>query len=184
LGFTFLLAIIAIYLVLAAQFESFVHPFTIMLALPLATFGALAALNVLGMNLNVYAFIGFIMLMAMVTKNSILLVDCINQLRAEGAELHPAICRAGRLRLRPILMTAVATILGTLPIALGIGAGAEGRRPLGVAVVAGMTTSTLLTLVVIPVVYSMLDDAAGMLRRRRAAARTHAAGAVEGAARP
>ncbi len=167
LGFTFLLAIVAIYLVLAAQFESFIHPFTIMLALPLATFGALAGLKLLGMNLNVYAFIGFIMLMAMVTKNSILLVDCINQLRAGGMEMREAICRAGRLRLRPILMTAVSTVFGTLPIAIGLGAGAEGRRPLGVAVVAGMTTSTLLTLVVIPVVYSMLDDAVAAVRRRR-----------------
>ena len=111
------------------------------------------------MTLNVYSFIGIIMLMGLVTKNSILLVDYINVLRTRGVETREAILEAGRIRLRPILMTALSTIFGILPIALGTGAGAETRRPLGVAVVAGMTTSTLLTLVVVPVFYSMIDRA-------------------------
>jgi hydrophobe/amphiphile efflux-1 (HAE1) family protein len=170
LASTFLLAIVAIYLVLAAQFESFVHPFTIMLALPLAAFGALAGLNLFGMNLSVYSYIGLIMLMGLVTKNSILLVDYINLLRARDVAVHEAIAQAGRTRLRPILMTAVSTIFGILPIALALGAGSEGRRPLGVAVVSGMLTSTLLTLIVVPVFYSLLHDAGARLRRRKAAA--------------
>jgi multidrug efflux pump len=167
LGFTFVLALVAIYLVLAAQFESFVHPFTIMLALPLATFGALAGLYVFGMNLSVYGYIGLIMLMGLVTKNSILLVDYANQQCEGGATIRDAMLGAARTRLRPIMMTAVSTIFGVLPIALGFGAGAEGRRPLGVAVVVGMTTSTVLTLVVVPVVYTLLSDAGAWLRARR-----------------
>ena len=166
LGFTFVLAVVVIYLVLAAQFESFVHPFTIMLALPLATIGALAGLYFLGMTLSVYGYIGLIMLMGLVTKNSILLVDYANQVRASSSA-RDAMVRAGRVRLRPILMTALSTIVGMMPIALGFGPGAESRRPLGVAVVVGMTTSTLLTLVVVPVVYTLLSDAGAWLRARR-----------------
>jgi len=181
LAFTFLLAVIAIYLILAAQFESFVHPLTIMLALPLATVGALAGLYLLGMTLSVYGYIGLIMLMGLVTKNSILLVDYANQRLASGITAAEAMAVAGKTRLRPILMTAVSTIVGVLPIALGLGAGAESRRPLGVAVVFGMTTSTLLTLVVIPVVYTLLSDA-GAWRRRRAARRREAARYAEGRA--
>ncbi len=173
LAFTFLLAITSIYLVLAAQFESFVHPLTIMLALPLATLGALAGLNLMDMNLSVYAYIGIIMLMGLVTKNSILLVDYTNQLRDSGVDTRTAILEAGRTRLRPILMTAVSTIFGILPIAIGLGPGAEGRRPLGVAVVAGMTTSTVLTLFVVPVVYTMVDDVRARVRLHRE--RRHAA---------
>ncbi|MFQ5352663.1 MAG: efflux RND transporter permease subunit, partial [Candidatus Binatia bacterium] len=168
-AFTFVLAIIAIYLVLAAQFESFVHPITIMLALPLATFGALAGLVVFGMPLSVYSYIGLIMLMGLVTKNSILLVDYINILRRRGIDTREAILLSGRTRLRPILMTAISTIFGILPIALGVGSGAEGRRPLGVAVVVGLTTSTILTLVVVPVVYSLIDELRGNLDKHRQA---------------
>jgi multidrug efflux pump len=164
--FTFALAVAAVYLVLAAQFESFVHPATILLALPLAIFGAFLALTVAGMTLNVYSAIGIVMLLGLVTKNSILLVDCANQERAAGASAREAMLRAGALRLRPILMTAVSTLLGILPVAVGLGAGAESRRPLGVAVVGGMTTSTLLTLIVVPVVYTLVDDAIARLRRR------------------
>jgi multidrug efflux pump len=167
LAATFLLALFSIYLVLAAQFESFIHPFTIMLALPLAAFGALAGLNLFGMTLSVYSYIGLIMLMGLVTKNSILLVDYINILRERGVETREAIVQAGRTRLRPILMTAVSTIIGILPIALALGAGAEGRRPLGVAVVSGMVTSTMLTLLVVPVVYSMLNDTRARITRRK-----------------
>ncbi len=167
LAFTFVLAVVVIYLVLAAQFESFVHPFTIMLALPLATIGALAGLYLFGMTLSVYGYIGLIMLMGLVTKNSILLVDYAQQVRGSSGSAREAMVRAGRTRLRPILMTALSTIVGMLPIALGFGPGAESRRPLGVAVVAGMTTSTLLTLVVVPVVYTLLNDAGVWLALRR-----------------
>ena len=180
LSATFLLALIAIYLVLAAQFESFVHPLTIMLALPLATLGALSGLLLFGMTLNVYSFIGVIMLMGLVTKNSILLVDFINLAKARGAATRDAILEAGQTRLRPILMTAISTIFGILPIALGLGAGSESRRPLGVAVVAGMTASTLLTLLVVPVVYSMIDDARAWIARRR----SERAGAISETPRP
>ncbi|MFP6598927.1 MAG: efflux RND transporter permease subunit [Deltaproteobacteria bacterium] len=181
LGFTFVLALVAIYLVLAGQFESFIHPLTIMMALPLAMLGALVGLSALGMTLNVYSFIGIIMLMGLVTKNSILLVDYINVLRTRGVETREAILEAGRIRLRPILMTALSTIFGILPIALGTGAGAETRRPLGVAVVAGMTTSTLLTLVVVPVFYSMIDRARTGLSKTstRQAPTVEAAGAAD-----
>jgi multidrug efflux pump len=165
LTFTFILAVIAVYLVLAAQFESFVHPFTVLLALPLAIFGALLCLYVFGMTVNVYSFIGMVMLVGLVTKNSILLVDCANGLRAQGHDLVAAVARAGALRLRPILMTAISTLFGALPVALGLGAGAESRRPLGVAVVGGMAVSTLLTLVLVPVAYTLVDDGLGWLRR-------------------
>jgi multidrug efflux pump len=156
--FALVMAVVAIYLVLAAQFESFVHPFTIMLALPLALVGAVAALAALGMTLNIYSMIGIIMLMGLVTKNSILLVDYANQRRGQGEERRAAVVRAGTVRLRPILMTSVAIIFGVLPIAIALGAGAESRRPLGVAVVAGMFTSTALTLLVVPVFYEIIDD--------------------------
>ncbi|MFN2375653.1 MAG: efflux RND transporter permease subunit [Candidatus Binatia bacterium] len=168
LSITFLLALAAVFLVLAAQFESFIHPFTIMLALPLATFGALAGLAVFGMTLNIYSFIGLIMLMGLVTKNSILLVDYANSLREAGMGPLDAVTQAGRVRLRPILMTAASTIVGIIPVALGLGAGSESRRPLGVAVLVGMTTSTLLTLYVVPVFYTLVESARGWLSRRRA----------------
>jgi HAE1 family hydrophobic/amphiphilic exporter-1 len=129
-----------------------------MLALPLALVGAVAALAALGMTLNIYSMIGIIMLMGLVTKNSILLVDYANQRREAGESRRDAVLRAGTVRLRPILMTSVAIIFGVLPIALALGAGAESRRPLGVAVVAGMFTSTALTLLIVPVFYEVIDD--------------------------
>ena len=168
LAFTFVLAVVAVYLVLAAQFEHFVHPFTILLTLPLAIVGALASLLALGMTLNVYSFIGVVMLVGLVTKNSILLVDFANRRRAAGVDARTAVLEAGVVRLRPILMTALSTLVGILPVALGLGAGAESRRPLGVAVAGGIAASTLLTLVVVPVVYTLLDDLAA--RRRQGAA--------------
>ncbi len=155
---TFFLAIVMIYLILSAQFESFVHPVTVMAALPLSLIGALGLLFLTGMTINMYSIIGIILLMGLVTKNSILLVDYTNTLRRRGKERHEAIEEAGRVRLRPILMTALSTIIGIVPIALGIGAGAESRQPLGMAVVGGMTTSTFLTLFVVPVIYTLLDD--------------------------
>ncbi len=160
-----LLAMIIVYMTLAAQFESLIHPFTVMLALPLAAvgaFGLLWLLHVLfpaipAMNLNLFSQIGLILLVGLVTKNSILLVEYANQRVAAGATPTTAMLEAGKVRLRPILMTAFSTIAGILPIAIGFGAGAESRRPMGVAVVGGMITSTFLTLLVIPVVYVLLS---------------------------
>ncbi|HSE62179.1 MAG TPA: efflux RND transporter permease subunit [Thermoanaerobaculia bacterium] len=158
LFFLFGISIVFIYLVLAAQFESFSHPLTILLTVPLAVFGALLVLKLLGMTLNVYSEIGLILLIGLVTKNAILIVEYANQLRRrEGLDVREAVARAARIRLRPILMTSFATIFGVLPIALGIGAGAESRKPLGVAVVGGMLFSTLLALMVVPVVYTYLS---------------------------
>jgi multidrug efflux pump len=128
------------------------------LTVPLAVFGALLVLKLLGMTLNVYSEIGLILLIGLVTKNAILIVEYANQLRRrEGLDVREAVARAARIRLRPILMTSFATIFGVLPIALGIGAGAESRKPLGVAVVGGMLFSTLLALMVVPVVYTYLS---------------------------
>jgi multidrug efflux pump len=156
LYFLFVIALVFIYLVLAAQFESFIHPITILFSVPLAVFGALLSLFVLKMSLNIYSQIGLIMLIGLVTKNAILIVEYANQRRARGESLEEAVIGAARIRLRPILMTTLATIFGVMPIALGLGAGAEARKPLGVAVVGGMAFSTLLTLVVVPVVYTLL----------------------------
>jgi multidrug efflux pump len=156
LYFLFGLAVVFIYLVLAAQFESFIHPMTILLAVPLAVFGALVSLFVFKQSLNIYSQIGLIMLIGLVTKNSILIVEFANQLRARGLETSEAVVRAASIRLRPILMTSFATIFGVLPIAIGLGAGGEARRPLGVAVVGGLLFSTFLTVMLVPVVYMLL----------------------------
>lgn len=189
-----ILALLIVYMALAAQFESLSHPVTIMVAVPLAAVGALLLLYVLGlvnlmaiipqyappgslpgplaflfglmpeipsMNLNLYSLIGLVLLVGLVTKNSILLVEFANQKRAEGCSALEAMQQAGLIRLRPILMTALSTIIGILPIALGLGAGAESRRPLGVAVVGGMLSSTFLTLYLVPVFYVTLDQLLG-----------------------
>jgi multidrug efflux pump len=156
LYFMFILAIVFIYLVLSAQFESFIHPFTILLSVPLAVFGALLTLFIFGQSLNIYSQIGLIMLIGLVTKNAILIVEFANQRRADGYKLTDAITEAATIRLRPILMTSFATIFGILPIAIGLGAGAESRQPLGLVVVGGMLFSTFLTLIVVPVVYTLL----------------------------
>jgi multidrug efflux pump len=157
LYFMFLLAIVFIYLVLAAQFESFIHPLTILLSVPLAVFGALVTLFIFGQSLNIYSQIGLIMLIGLVTKNAILIVEFSNQLRRQGRSVVDAVIEAATIRLRPILMTSFATIFGILPIAIGFGAGAESRRPLGLAVVGGMFFSTFLTLVLVPVLYTILS---------------------------
>ncbi len=157
LYFMFALAIVFIYLVLAAQFESFIHPMTILLAVPLAVFGALLTLFIFGQTLNIYSQIGLIMLIGLVTKNSILIVEFANQLRERGESVFDAVVHAATIRLRPILMTSFSTIFGILPIAIGFGAGAESRRPLGLAVVGGMFFSTFLTLVLVPVLYMILS---------------------------
>ena len=161
--FCLFLAVVLTYMVLAAQFESFLHPFTIMLSLPLSIGGAFGGLWLTGRTLNIFSMIGMVMLMGLVTKNAILLVDYTNLLRREGMDNDEALLRAGPVRLRPILMTAMSTIAGMLPVAAGLGDGAESRAPMGACVVGGMITSTMLTLVVIPVVYSLVDDTRGWI---------------------
>jgi multidrug efflux pump len=198
--FILLLAIVIVFMVLASQFESLVHPLTVMLALPLALFGALGLLWLLSMitfvgnmfwgwttfapnppafarfmahifpripamDINVFSQIGLVLLVGLVTKNSILLVEFANQARARGASAKDAMLEAGRVRLRPILMTSFTLMLGILPIAIGFGAGAESRRPMGVAILGGVFTSTFLTLVVIPVFYTLFSDAAAKFKR-------------------
>jgi multidrug efflux pump len=157
LYFLFLFAVVFIFLVLAAQFESFIHPLTILLSVPLAVVGALVSLLVFRQTMNIYSQIGLIMLIGLVTKNSILIVEYSNQLREQGKEVLDAVTSAAAIRLRPILMTSFATIFGVLPIAIGLGAGAESRRPLGIAVVGGLLFSTFLTLILVPVVYTLLS---------------------------
>ena len=165
LFFTLFLAVVIVFLVLAAQFNSWIHPFTIMLGLPLALVGAFGALWLAGQTLNIFSFIGLIMLTGLVTKNGILLIDYTNRQREAGMERQEAVLLAGTVRLRPILMTAVTTIFGVLPIALGMGAGGEARAPLGIVVIGGMTVSTLLTLVLVPVIYTLLDDLMAKLKK-------------------
>jgi multidrug efflux pump len=173
LYFAFLLALLVVFMVLASQFESLVHPFTVLLAVPLAVTGALFTLKIAGSTLNLYSQIGMILLIGLVTKNSILLVEYVNQLRERGLSTIDASLEAGRIRLRPILMTSVATIMGAVPIAVGLGAGSISRRPLGYAIVGGVLFSTLLTLYVVPAVYVIFDGlrerAAGRARARRTA---------------
>ncbi len=154
-----ILAIVLVYLILAAQFESFLHPFTIMLSLPFSFVGAFVGLLVTGKTLNMATFIGLILLMGLVTKNAILLVDLANQLKEQGVPTREALLRAGPVRLRPILMTTAAMIFGMVPTAMALSEGAEIRAPMAIAVIGGLITSTLLTLVVVPVAYSLLDQA-------------------------
>jgi len=155
--FALALAVFLVYLVMASQFESLIHPFVILFTIPLALVGAVLALFLTGTTVNVIAFIGIIMLAGIVVNNAIVLVDLINQLRESGMEKTAAIREAGRARLRPILMTTLTTALGLLPMAIGFGEGAEVRTPMAITVIGGLLVSTLLTLVVIPVVYSLLD---------------------------
>jgi HAE1 family hydrophobic/amphiphilic exporter-1 len=176
---TLFLAVIFIYLILASQFGSFFHPFAIMLSLPLSLVGVALALLSTGDSLNMMSMIGLIMLMGLVTKNAILLVDFANQARAAGTPRDEALVKAGSTRLRPIVMTTLAMIFGMLPLAFAIGAGAEMRAPMARAVIGGLVTSTLLTLIVVPVVYTYLDglrpeavrEWAAARRRRKAASR-------------
>ncbi|MCF7669479.1 MAG: efflux RND transporter permease subunit, partial [Verrucomicrobia bacterium] len=200
--FVLILAIIIIYMVLAAQFESYIHPLTVMFSVPLAAIGAfgliwlLAKVNVLGtmlfawanyapdapgivktlshivpripaMNINLFSIIGLALLIGLVTKNGILLVEFANQRKDSGMKARDAMLEAGKVRLRPILMTSLTITLGILPIAIGYGAGAESRRPMGIAVVGGMITGTFLTLLVVPVIYTIFDDIANRFRKPR-----------------
>ncbi len=169
LYFAFLLALVVVYMVLAAQFESMVHPFTVLLSVPLAATGALITLLLTGSTLNLFSQIGMILLIGLVTKNSILLVEYANRLKAQGMSALEAMLESARIRLRPIVMTSMATIMGAMPIALGLGAGAASRRPLGYAIVGGLLFSTVLTIFLVPVVYVVLDGIRFRLRRRAAA---------------
>jgi HAE1 family hydrophobic/amphiphilic exporter-1 len=157
-------AIVIVYMVLAMQFNSFLHPLTVMLALPLSTVGAFGALYVTGDTISIISMIGMITLTALVVKNSILLVDYTNTLREKGMERNQAVLQAAPVRLRPILMTAVTTILGVLPVALGYSAGGEVRAGMGRATFGGMFASTLLTLFIVPVAYTLIDDIQNKLR--------------------
>ena len=162
LAFAFALALLLVYMILAAQFESFIHPFTILLSVPLATVGAAVALFVAGEGLNSMSLIGLVILVGIVVNDAIVKVDFINQMRAAGQPLRQAILEAGRVRLRPIIMTTVTTVLGLTPMALGLGRGADLRAPLAIAVIGGLISATALTLVVVPVAYDLLDE----LRRK------------------
>jgi HAE1 family hydrophobic/amphiphilic exporter-1 len=157
LGLAFALAVFLVYLVMASQFESLLHPFVILFTIPMGLIGSVWGLYITGTTINSVALIGLIMLAGIVVNNAIVLIDAINQARERGLEKIAAIKLAGRTRLRPILITSVSTIIGLIPMAIGIGEGAEIRRPMAITVIAGNLVATFLTLVVIPVLYAALD---------------------------
>lgn len=187
-GSALLLGIILIYMILAAQFESFVHPFTIMMSLPFALIGAIGGLLVTGQAMSMFALIGVIMLMGLVVKNGILLVDFTLQLREEGKTATEALLQAAPVRLRPILMTTIAMIAGMIPVAVAKGDGAETRAPMAITIIGGLVTSTFLTLGVVPVVYSLMDQLTEKFKRRKGPDATsgtpHAVGPKHGAESP
>jgi hydrophobic/amphiphilic exporter-1 (mainly G- bacteria), HAE1 family len=178
-----LLAVIFIYIVLASQFGSFFQPLAIMVSLPLSIVGVMLALLLTGTTLNIFSMIGIIFLMGLVTKNAILLVDFANRGLREGKSLVQSLLDAGQVRLRPILMTTAAMIFGMLPLALGLGEGAEQQAPMGRAIIGGVMTSTLLTLVVVPVIYSYIESWERRVFRRREPAGGTALGAQPAAPR-
>ena len=151
------LAVFMVYLVMASQFESLLHPFVILFSVPFALIGLLGTLYLFGVTISIVVLIGTILLAGIVVNNAIILVDYTNRLRRSGLDKVEALKQAGRVRLRPILMTTATTVLGLLPMALGLGAGSELRRPMALAVVGGLITSTVLTLLIIPAVYSLMD---------------------------
>ncbi|NWF57228.1 MAG: efflux RND transporter permease subunit [Syntrophaceae bacterium] len=167
LMFAMLLGIVMAYMVLAAQFESFLQPFIILLSMPFSFIGAFGALFLTGRTLNIFSFIGLILLMGLVKKNAILLVDYTNTLRQRGITRKKAILEAGPVRLRPILMTTFAMIFGMIPVAAGVGEGSETRSPMGIAVIGGLLTSLFLTLIVVPVAYDVLDALSERVFRRK-----------------
>jgi HAE1 family hydrophobic/amphiphilic exporter-1 len=153
LRFAMILAIFLVYLVMAATFESFVHPFIVLFTIPLAIVGVVAGLHLTGTDISVIVLIGVILLVGVVVNNAIVLIDCVNRLRRAGIEKAEAVVRAGHIRLRPIMMTTLTTVLGLIPMAVAWGEGSELRAPLAITVLAGLSMSTLLTLVVIPAAY-------------------------------
>ena len=157
LGLAFALAVFLVYLVMASQFESLLHPFVILFTIPMGLIGSVWGLYITGTTINSVALIGLIMLAGIVVNNAIVLIDAINQARERGLEKIEAIKLAGKTRLRPILITSVSTIIGLIPMAIGIGEGAEIRRPMAITVIAGNLVATFLTLIVIPVLYAVLD---------------------------
>jgi HAE1 family hydrophobic/amphiphilic exporter-1 len=163
--FAFLLAVLLVYMILAAEFESLVQPFTILLSVPLGLIGAILALWLFGGGLNTVSLIGIVILVGIVDNNAVVMIDFINQRKAEGAPLRDAILDAGRARLRPIVMTTVTTMLAITPMMLGLGAGAGLQAPLAIAVFGGLFTATALTLLVIPIVYELIEESRGTLRR-------------------
>jgi multidrug efflux pump len=184
LAVVFVLALAFIYLVLAAQFESWVDPFVIMLTVPLSMTGALLALHLTGQSLNVYSQIGLVTLVGLITKHGILIVEFANQLRARGLEKIEAAVEASVLRLRPILMTTGAMVLGSIPLALATGAGAEGRQAIGWVIVGGLLVGTFFTLYVVPVAYTLFARRTLPRYVREAAASEAREAAQAGAARP
>jgi len=163
LFFALILSIFLVYMIIAAQFESLLFPFAVIFSIPFALIGVIIALFLTGKSLNVLAFIGLIMLAGIVVNNAIVLIDYINQLRREGVARNEAIVRGGRTRLRPILMTTLTTILAMVPMALGLGEGSEMRAPMAITIIGGLTSSTFLTLVIVPIFYTYLDDLAKKL---------------------
>jgi HAE1 family hydrophobic/amphiphilic exporter-1 len=170
LSFALILSLVLVFMVLAAQFESIIQPFVIMLTIPLAAVGTILTFFLLGKNLNMMAYIGIIMLGGIAVNNAIILIDRINQLREHGTPKKEAIMIAGRQRIRPILMTSLTTILALLPLTIGLGESASLRAPMALAVVGGMVSSTLLTLVVIPCVYWVFDSFSAWITGRKAEA--------------
>jgi HAE1 family hydrophobic/amphiphilic exporter-1 len=166
MGESLILAVVLVYLILAAQFESFFEPLAIMLSLPLSIVGMAGMLKLTGDTVNIMSLIGLIMLMGLVTKNAILLVHYARVLRGRGLDRREALINSGRTRLRPILMTTLAMVFGMLPLAFALGSGAEMRAPMARAVIGGLLTSTVLTLLVVPVMYTALDDFSLWLKNR------------------
>lgn len=180
LAFAYGLAILCVFLVLAAQFESFTHPITILVAVAFSFTGALIALKLTGTTLNLFSKIGLVMLVGLVTKNSILIVEFANQLRGRGLTLVEAVTQSARRRFRPILMTALATMVGILPIALGRGAGGDARAPLGIAVVGGMFFSTILTFFIVPATYVVIERIRSRVMGERSVAQPQAPASAGG----
>ena len=159
--FSFALALVVVFLVLAAQFESFIHPMVIMMTVPLAVFGALIGLLMFGQSINLFSQIGIIVLVGLAAKNGILIVEFTNQLRDAGRGFREALVEASAIRLRPIIMTALATIMGALPLVLATGAGSESRRPIGVVIFTGVAFAVVVTLVVVPTFYMLFARKTG-----------------------
>jgi HAE1 family hydrophobic/amphiphilic exporter-1 len=165
MGIALLAAIVLVYLILVALYNSFVHPFVVLFSIPLSVIGALLALALTNNSLNLFTILGMIMLIGLVAKNAIMLVDFTNQRKAEGASTYDALLDANHARLRPILMTTIAMVIGMLPIALASGAGAEWKNGLAWVIIGGLISSLFLTLIVVPVMYSVFDTIQARLRR-------------------